>query len=122
MAHLESVEVLSGTRSRWRVKAPGGLHVSWEAEIVNEQPNALLAWQSLSGADVAHWGQVRFRPVDGDSRTEVAVELEYAPTAGVLGAVIAKLFGEEPTQQLQDDLRRLKRALEAPQEAAAPAS
>jgi uncharacterized membrane protein len=40
------------------------------------------------------------------------VELEYEPPGGAVGAAVAKLFGEEPDQQLRDDLRRFKQVLE----------
>jgi uncharacterized membrane protein len=41
------------------------------------------------------------------------VSLTYAPPGGKVAAVIAKLFGEEPGQQVHDDLRRLKQLMEA---------
>ena len=34
------------------------------------------------------------------------------PPAGSAGAMVAKLFGEEPGQQLRDDLRRFKQVME----------
>jgi hypothetical protein len=40
------------------------------------------------------------------------VELFYEPPGGALGALVAKLFGEEPKQQIKSDLRRLKQVLE----------
>jgi hypothetical protein len=40
------------------------------------------------------------------------VNIEYNPIGGVIGAAVAKLFGEEPEQQLDDDLRRFKQVLE----------
>lgn len=112
MSHLESVEVLSDKHSRWRAKAPAGLSVEWEAEIVNEQPNALIAWQSREGSSISHWGAGRFNPAPGDRGTEVTVELEYEPLAGATGAVLVKLFGEEPSQQIETDLRRFKQVME----------
>jgi uncharacterized membrane protein len=45
--------------------------------------------------------------------TEVKVELQYNPPAGALGAVFASLWGKEPSQQIQEDLHRLKAMLEA---------
>jgi uncharacterized membrane protein len=42
----------------------------------------------------------------------VCVELKYDPPGGKLSAAIAKLFGEEPGQQIASDLRRLKQVLE----------
>ena len=43
----------------------------------------------------------------------MTVELEYEPIAGSFGAMIAKLFGEEPAQQIEEDLRRFKQLMEA---------
>jgi len=86
--------------------------VELDAEIVNEKENALIAWESCEGSDVQHWGVIRFVPAPGDRGTEVTVELEYRPIAGSFGAAVAKLFGEEPGQQLEEDLRRFKYIME----------
>jgi uncharacterized membrane protein len=61
---------------------------------------------------VPNRGVVRFKPAPGGRGTELMVELKYDPPAGALGATIAKLFGEEPSQQIAGDLRRLKQVLE----------
>jgi uncharacterized membrane protein len=52
-------------------------------------------------------------PAPGDRGTEVHVRLDYKPPGGKAGAMVAKLFGDEPGQQVGDDLRRLKQMLEA---------
>lgn len=112
MRHLESVEVIDERRSRWRAKAPVGT-VEWEAEIVDEQPNERISWRSLEGATVPNSGTVRFAPASGARGTEVHVDLEYSIPGGRLAALVAKMFGEEPEQQIVDDLRRVKQLLEA---------
>lgn len=112
MLHLESVETSGNGRSRWTAKAPAGRTVSWDAEIVQDRPNSLIAWRSLPGADVANLGTVRFAPAPGDRGTEVHVDLRYDPPAGKLGATIAKLFGEEPSLQMRQDLFRFKQVME----------
>ena len=48
----------------------------------------------------------------GAQGTRVDVDLVYQPPAGKLGALVAKLFGEEPNQQVAEDLRRFKRLME----------
>jgi uncharacterized membrane protein len=113
MAHLESVQVLDDRRSRWKAKAPAGRTVEWDAEVVEDRPNELIAWRSLENADVPNSGSVRFTPAPGGRGTEIRVELQYAPPGGALGAAIAKLFGEEPQQQVKGDLRRFKQVMEA---------
>ena len=112
MAHLESVQIMDDRRSYWRAKAPFGSTVEWSAELVEDRPNELIAWRSMEGADVPNAGQVRFRPAPGGRGTEVTVELKYDPPAGTIGATIAKLFGEEPSIQVDGDLRRFKQVLE----------
>ncbi len=112
MYHLESVQVTGGTRSSWVAKGPAGRTVKWDAEIVDDQPNHLIVWQSLPGADVDNWGTIRFEPVQNGKETIVQVELGYVPPAGAMGAIIAKLFGEAPEQSVKDDLRRFKQLME----------
>ena len=113
MDHLESVTVLTPGRSRWTARAPAGSRVSWDAEIHNEIPDRLIAWRSLPGADVPNAGSVHFTPVRGGGRTEVRVVLSYEPPGGRLGAAVAKLFGREPDQQVDEDLRRFKQVMES---------
>jgi len=112
MDHLESVTVIDENRSHWVAKAPAGMRVEWDAVIHNEIENELIAWRSLPGADVNNAGSVHFMPA-GDGRTEVRVVLSYEPPAGKLGAAVAKLLGEEPSRQVEDDLRRFKQVMEA---------
>lgn len=112
MAHLESVVAITPDRSRWKAKAPAGTSVEWDAEIVEDRPNKLLAWRSLEGADVDNTGSVRFVPAPGGRGTEVRVVLHYDPPGGRLGAAFASLFGEAPEQQIHDDLRLFKQVME----------
>ena len=112
MQHLESVTMDSDGRSHWVAKAPLGASVEWDAEIVEDQPGEQIAWRSLADAQVQNAGVVRFRPAPPGRGTEVLVTLDYTPPGGVLGAAVAKLFGEEPLQQVQDDLRHFKQVME----------
>jgi uncharacterized membrane protein len=112
MDHLESVVVIDETRSHWVAKAPAGTKVEWDASIHNEIEEELIAWRSLPGADVNNAGSVHFTPMGEDS-TEVVVVLSYEPPAGKLGAAVAKLLGEEPSTQVEDDLRRFKQVMES---------
>lgn len=113
MKHLESVQVHGDKRSHWVARGPAGKRVEWDAEVIADQPNELIAWRSLEGADVENSGSVRFESAPGGRGTIVRVEMEYLPPAGVVGALVAKLFGEEPAQQVEEDLHRFKQLLEA---------
>ena len=110
MLNLESVEIRSGTRSHWRAKAPAGMTIEWDAEIINDKPDELIAWQTLPGAFVAHAGSVRFEPRPGGG-TIVRVSLQYDPPGGALAHVIARIFGADPANRLEEDLMRLRDAL-----------
>jgi hypothetical protein len=86
--------------------------VEWDALTVADDPGTVITWRSLENADVDNAGAVRFERAPGGRGTIVKVNLEYNSVGGVLGATVAKLFGEEPEQQLDDDLRRFKQILE----------
>jgi uncharacterized membrane protein len=113
MYHLEFVEDLGSGRSHWVTKAPAGRSVEWDAEIVEDEPNRRIVWRTAGADDdVTHSGSVSFVPAPGNRGTEVHVELNYDPPGGKLGAMVAKLFGEEPNQQVANDLRRFKQVME----------
>lgn len=112
MTHLEEVRESSQTRSHWKAKAPLGTTVEWDAEIVTDTPNEMIAWRSIEGGDVDNAGSVHFRPSASGRGTVVKVSLKYDPPAGKLGAAIAWLTGEEPSIQVEEDLRRFKRLME----------
>lgn len=112
MEHVKDVEVVDERRSHWVVQAPAGRTVEWDAEVVEDVPNERIAWRSVGNADVANEGEVRFRPAPADRGTEVSVTLVYDPPGGAAGAAMAKLLGEEPTTQLDEDLYRFKQLME----------
>jgi uncharacterized membrane protein len=112
MYHLESVQTTGDSRSHWAAKAPAGMRVEWDAEMIQDRPNRLISWRSVDGAPVSHAGSVRFVSAPGGRGTEVRVEMEYSPPGGKVGTALAKIFGEEPEQQVKDDLRRLKQVME----------
>lgn len=111
-SHVESITRLDARRSHWRVKAPAGTTVAFDAEIVDDRPGELIAWRSLPDADIDSTGTVRFERAPGDRGTQLHVHMRYAAPAGRLGVAIAKLFGEAPEQQIAADLRHLKQVLE----------
>jgi uncharacterized membrane protein len=114
MSNLESVRVIDDRRSHWVARAPGiaGGKVEWDAEIINDEPFALIAWRSLGEADVDNAGSVRFIPV-GEGATRVNVVIDYIPPAGRVGDWVAKLFGSDPQAQICEDLRSFKQDREA---------
>jgi uncharacterized membrane protein len=112
MFHLESVQPKGDDRYHWVAKAPMGQTVEWDAEVIEDIPNELIAWHSTEDADVPNSGSVKFAPAPGDRGTEVIVEVDYQLPGGAIGDTIARMFGEEPQQQIKDDLRRFKQVVE----------
>jgi uncharacterized membrane protein len=112
MRHLQSVH--SSARSlHWVSTGPLGKNFSWDAEIVEDRENELISWRSLPGSQIENQGSVRFQAAPEGRGSEMLVELLYRPPAGRLGAAFAMLFGEEPEQQIREDLRRFKELMEA---------
>jgi uncharacterized membrane protein len=112
MAHVDEVRPTGERTSHWSASAPFGQPVQWDAETVEEVPDQKISWRSTGHADVPNTGTVFFVPAPDGVSTEVHVLMTYDIPGGELGKAVAKYFGEEPHQQLDDDLRRLKQVLE----------
>jgi len=110
MRHLESVAMREAGISHWVAKGPAGTTVEWDARLIHDVENKVIGWQSLEGSEVATAGSVNFNETPQGAL--VRVRLQYSPPAGKLGSAIAWVFGEEPSQQIGEDLRRLKALLE----------
>jgi uncharacterized membrane protein len=113
MAHLKRVTETPDGRSHWVASGPAGLAVEWDAEVINEIENKVLAWRSLPGSEIVTAGSVNFDAARGGRSTQVSVHLQYAPPAGKAGALVASLVDREPSQTVREDLRHFKQLLEA---------
>lgn len=114
LENVERIEAVGGNdrRQRWTVYAPGGQTVTFETEIIEDQPNKRIAWRSVEGSQIETRGHIEFRDAPGDRGTEVSAVIEYVPPGGTLGQMVAKLFQREPQVQVRHDLKRLKMLLE----------
>lgn len=112
LPHLASVQAVNETRSHWVMRGPAGTSVEWDADIIEDRPNEMIAWRARPDADIRHAGSVRFRPAPGGRGTEVTVTFEYAPPAGGLGSAVAMLFGMKPARQVYEGLRAFKQIME----------
>lgn len=114
MPHLAKVEQLDTKRSRWTAKAFDQLPITWEAEIINEQPFELIAWQTLPGQAVQTAGSVTFKPSADGRGTEVHVHLQYSAPGGKAASWLATFAGQDPAKYTREALDALKRRLESP--------
>jgi uncharacterized membrane protein len=112
MENLESVTRLDDQRSHWVAIGPGGKEIEWDAEIYNEKEGELIAWRSLPGSDLTNAGSVHFEPAPDGRGTYLKVTLNYNPPGGKAAALFAKLFGQEPGQLVEHNLKRLKQLIE----------
>jgi uncharacterized membrane protein len=120
MSRVLEVEILDDSRSQWVVAGPAGWPVQWTAAVTRLVDNELVEWRTEPGSAVQHSGTVRF-DANGGGGTRVHVQLEYQPPAGVFGHAVASFFAADPKSELDEDLMRMKSALEtgrAPHDAA----
>lgn len=121
MSNVHEVQDLGNGRSHWKVRGPAGVPVEWDAITTESVRPALIAWNSEPDSAIQHTGTVRLEP-DGEG-TRVSVHLSYSPPAGVLGHAVASFFNDNPKQQMDQDLMRMKKFIESgilPHDAALP--
>jgi uncharacterized membrane protein len=112
MTYLESVENKDDRRSHWVAVGPAGVRVEWDAELLLDEPNRLIAWRSLPGAVFANAGSVGFEKAPDGRGTLVRVVMDYAPNGGVVKPVIGKVLGMDLGQRIFHDLRNFKQMME----------
>jgi uncharacterized membrane protein len=114
MARVREVKDLGDGRYQWTVVGPAGIPCSWKGVITRQVPNELLEFRSEPGSIVEQHGVVRFeRDVDGGTRVDV--KMSYRPPGGVVGHVVARLFGADPRSEMITDLNRMKSFIETGQ-------
>ena len=104
MEGIVSVRQLDDSHIHW-IAEVGGEREEWDAEIVEQVPDRVIAWRSVGG--LTNGGRVEFEPIDKGTR--VTVEMEYQPE-GVRESVGAILGFDEG--QVEDDLERFKDLVE----------
>lgn len=75
MEGIEEVRQTDDTHLHWKAKIAGKAK-EWDAQIVEQVPDKVIAWRSVSGAPNA--GIVRFEPIE-QGRTRVNLTMEYEP-------------------------------------------
>jgi uncharacterized membrane protein len=111
MSHVRDVQQTDERHTHWVVDGPAGVPVEWDAETTSVISNELIAWKSLPGSTVRHEGRVRLEPTE-DRATRVSIQMSYRPPAGMAGHAVASFLGANPKQEMDDDLARVKTAME----------
>jgi uncharacterized membrane protein len=112
MKHFAEVGTMGEERQHWRINAPLGQSLEWEARIVEEHPDSFLRWASLPGAKLPNEGSLRLSPAPGDRGTEAKLYFRFDPPGGVLGEAAVKLLGFRPGMVAEKALRRFKSLVE----------
>ena len=112
MENVRTVASLGDRRSHWVVEAPGGTTVEFDSRVTEDEPGALIAWESEEGADVRNSGRIEFLDAPPGRGTIVRATIAYDPPAGAVGKLIAKAFQREPAIQARRDLKRFKQLME----------
>lgn len=113
MTHLDEVNEIDDKTSTWTAKIPGGVGtVEWDAEIVRERRNHLIAWRSLPDSEIENAGEVRFEKDPKGKGTIVETTISYRPPAGEIGKYAAKLFNPAFEKTIKSDLKQFKKIVE----------
>lgn len=113
MTHIESVKPLSYTTSKWTANGPAGIGtLSWKAEIVKDEKDRLISWQSLPDSSIQNAGKVVFRPSENGG-TEIIVTISYHAPLGIAGEGAAKLLNPYFEKLVKEDLLNFKTYLES---------
>ena len=105
MKGVVEVKQLDDSHVRW-VADVGGERKEWDAEIVEQDPDRVVAWRSVGG--LTNSGRVEFEPTD--SGTRVSVEMEYDPDG--MKKSLGALIGMDG-RQVEGDLERFRDLVEA---------
>ena len=106
MENVESVTQIDETHLRWVAEIAGNRN-EWEAEIVRQEPDKVVAWKSVDGKGTS--GEVKFEPL-GSDRTKVDVTISWEPE-GVVESLGAKVGAD--TLGVKKDLAKFKELIES---------
>jgi len=109
MRNIEEVRV-AGDTSHWKVNAPLGRTIEYDARTTEMSPERGICWQSIEG-EVDTSGQVRFEEV-ATGRTRIDVTMNYAdPPGGKVGELAAEVVSN-PEREMREDLENFAKRIE----------
>ena len=109
MRNIEEVRV-AGDTSHWKVNAPLGKTIEYDARTTEMSPERGIGWQSIEG-EVDTSGQVRFEEV-ATGRTRIDVTMNYAdPPGGKVGELAAEVVSN-PEREMREDLENFAERVE----------
>ena len=105
MSGIVEVKQIDDRRMHWVAEVSGRRH-EWDAEIVEQHPDEVIAWRSIDGDQ--NNGRVTFRASDEGTRVSVKIDWEPSGTKESIGAALGR-----DEHQVEEDLERFKELVEA---------
>lgn len=105
MHDVETVTQLDETHNHWRTRV-GGVEREFDTEIVEQEPDRVIAWRSTNGP--THAGYVEFEPIDAN-HTRVKARIEWEPEGMTEKA--GQMLGFDD-RAVEGDLERFKDFIE----------
>jgi len=106
MEGIEEVRPIGNSRLKWKAEI-AGVDKEWEAVVMEQVPEKVVSWGSVSGA--FNQGQVHFRAAS-PAATEISLRIDYRPDGpvekvGDMAGVVSHRVG--------GDLKRFKEMIES---------
>jgi uncharacterized membrane protein len=115
MQQIKSARRIDDLRTRWVRPHPVAGTLEWTTEFTEDIPTKLIAWRTAPGTHSNYelTGRVEFHVVPNNRGTQVTLTLRYRLHAGLLHAGAATIIGENPEQEMRENLRHFKMLMEA---------
>jgi uncharacterized membrane protein len=106
MEGAESVTQIDDTTTHW-VAEIAGVRREWDAKIVRQEPDRVIAWDGFTGPDNA--GMVEFQPI-GSEGTRVTVTVDWEPQGAIesVGDALGIV-----SRRIETDVERFKEYIES---------
>lgn len=82
LSRPETVHDAGSKRHSWSVPGKLGLPVTWQTEIVTDQPGRIIEWRSSKDSPIQCAGTIRFTKKKHNRGTKVHLEMSYVPATG----------------------------------------
>ena len=112
MTHIESIEVLDKTHSKWTAKTPGKVPLTWTGVITEDVPGKRIAWSTTPDSAIQTDGFVEFADDPLGRGIFVTTQSHFSLPAGPLASTLYSLLGKNPDFIAREDLRHFKSLLE----------
>lgn len=115
MGHIDRATRLDEAHVHWVRPHPGSGTLEWTTEVTQDIANHAIAWRTASASDSDHEvsGRVEFKEVAAGRGTLVTLTLRYKLRGGLLHSGAASIIGQDPAQEIRENLRRFKMLMEA---------